>query len=61
MSALSNSDETKKKCEKNFRRFCTKFEQNPHVNLNQIMGNFGKNEQNPHDNLSLKYRQKLLK
>ena len=22
---------------------------------------FGKNEQNPHDNLSLKYRQKLLK
>lgn len=43
MSALSNSDETKKKCEKNFRRFCTKF------------------EQNPHDNLSLKYRQKLLK
>ena len=40
MSALSNSDETKKKCEKNFRRFCTKFEQNPHVNSNQKNGEF---------------------
>ena len=31
-----------KKVEKNFRGFCTKFEQNPHVNSNQKNGEFWK-------------------
>ena len=61
MSALSNSDETKKKCEKILGGFVQNLNKTPMYTQIKKMGNFGKNEQNPHDNLSLKYMQKLLK